>query len=132
MFSIQHRSAMKAFSLGRNSGLMVSAPGASQSMSASAHWRSLIFASMVSISMATGSSFRFGRVSVHVRAGCQASRAGVRLRGKALHVPADLGVELRHAVQLATVMGVQADSRHFLRRESDPARQPVGEFAGLL
>ena len=37
---------MKAFSWGRCSSVMISAPGASQSMSASAHWRSLIFASI--------------------------------------------------------------------------------------
>ena len=43
---------MKALSLGRNSSVMVSAPGASQSMSASAHCRSLIFASIASMSIA--------------------------------------------------------------------------------
>ena len=57
MFSIQHRSAMKALSLGRCSSVIISAPGASQSMSASAHWRSLIFASITSMSMAIGSSY---------------------------------------------------------------------------
>src|ERR1700761_5667637 len=107
MFSIQHRSVMKALSLGRNSGRMVSAPGASQSISASAHWRSLILASMASMSMATSSPLPLA-LSVHVRAGYQAGKAGIGLWRNAFDVPANLGVELRHAVELAAIVGVQA------------------------
>src|SRR5579875_3411555 len=112
MFSIQHRSAMKAFSLGRKSSSIVSAPGASQSMSASAHCRSLILASIVSISIVTGFSFA---ISWQAGAGYQADRPGVCARGEPFDVPADLGVPLRHAVQVAAVMGVQADARNLVR-----------------
>src|ERR1700712_4205025 len=88
MFSIQHRSAMNALSFGRCSSLIISAPGASQSMSASAHSRSLILASMASMSILIGSSL-----------GCdssergdprhQADGAGVGAGDQSFEAPAD-------------------------------------------
>src|SRR5271168_2650428 len=95
MFSIQHRSAMNALSCGRCSSVIISVPGASQSMSASAHCRSLILASIASMSIAIGS---FGWDSLERGGpGHQADGSGVGTRDQAFDVPADLGFELRHA-----------------------------------
>src|ERR1700735_1128381 len=113
MFSIQHRSAMNALSCGRCSSLIISAPGAAQSMSASAHWRSLILASMSSMSIAIGSSFGWDSLE-RGGPGHQADGAGVGTRDQAFDVPADLGFELRHAVQVATIVSVQAGLRHLV------------------
>src|SRR6476620_10241602 len=117
MFSIQHRSAMKAFSLGRCSSVIISTPGASQSMSASAHWRSLIFASMASMSI-----FVWGAIFNLLRrhAISEADGAGVHRRSETLGAPADPGVGLRHAVKAAAVIGVEAHPGDPLRREAGP------------
>src|SRR3984957_1948417 len=88
MFSIQHRSAMNALSCGRCSSLIISAPGATQSMSARAHWWSLILASIAAMAIATGSPF--GRASPERGGpGPQADRARVGPRDQAFDVPAD-------------------------------------------
>ena len=50
---------------------------------------------------------------------------------KSLDVPADFGLELRHAVQVAAVVGVQARARHLLRGDSGPAHDFVGELIRL-
>src|SRR3984957_5834440 len=114
MFSIQHRSAMNALSCGRCSSVIISAPGAFQSMSASAHWRSLILASIASMSIVIGSSFGCDS-SERGGPGHQADGAGVDTRDQAFDVPADLGFELRNAVQVAAMVGVQAGLRYFVR-----------------
>src|SRR5215218_2395957 len=121
MFSIQQRSAMKAFSLGRCSSVISSAPGASQSMSASAHWRSLILASMTSMSMVIANLLGGGTSG-------EADGAGVYRRGETLDAPADPGVGLRHAIEAAAVEGVQAGAGHALGREAGPPHQPVGQL----
>src|SRR5215210_4945006 len=94
MFSIQQRSAMNALSFGRCSSVISSAPGAAHSMSASAHWRSLILLSIASISMAM--SILLGR---HARG--EADDAGVHRRGETLDAPTNPGVGLWHAVEAA-------------------------------
>src|ERR1700733_938368 len=114
MFSIQHRSAMNALSCGRCSSLIISAPGASQSMSASAHWRSLILASIASMSIVIGSSFGCDSLE-RGGPGHQADGAGVGTGEQAFDVPAALGFGLRHAVQGASIVGVQAGFRHLVR-----------------
>src|ERR1700744_6345306 len=99
MFSIQHRSAMNALSCGRCSSLIISAPGASQSMSASAHWRSLILASLASMSILIVATPSSGLVvSERGDAVQQAGHPGVGARCESFDVPAELGFELRHAV----------------------------------
>src|SRR3984893_9626010 len=130
MFSIQHRSAMNALSLGRNSSLIVSAPGAFQSMAASAHWRSLILSSIASMSMVMSillGSVRWGRRSVG-----QADGAGAAPGGVPLDMPTESGIGLRHAIQAAAVVGVEAHARNPAGGEPRPAHQPVGEIGGLL
>src|ERR1700734_3955441 len=107
MFSIQHRSAMNALSCGRCSSVIISTPGASQSISASAHWRSLILARIASMSMVIGSSFGCDSLE-RGGPGHQADCAGVGTGEQGFDVPADLGFELRHAVQVAAIVGVQA------------------------
>src|SRR3977135_2656083 len=108
---------MKAFSCGRCSSVIVSAPGASQSMSASAHWRSLILSSMAAMSMAI--SNLLGR-----HTSSEADGAGVHRRSETFDAPADPGVGLRHAVEAAAVEGVQAGTCHPFRGEAGPAHQP--------
>src|ERR1700728_806433 len=121
---------MNALSCGRCSSLILSAPGASQSMSASAHWPSLTLARIASMSIAIGSSCGWDSSE---RGGPrhQADGAGVGTRDQAFDVPADLGFELRHAVQVAAIVGVQAGLRHFVRRDSGPAHDFVGELIRL-
>src|SRR3984957_17703051 len=114
MSSNQHRSAMTALSWGRCSSVIISAPGASQSMSASAHWRSLILASIASMSILIASSFGWDSLE-RGGPGHQADGAGVGTGEQAFDVPADLGFELRHAVQVAAMVGVQAGLRYFVR-----------------
>src|SRR6201995_6056811 len=114
MFLMQHRSGMNALRCGRFSSVIISAPGASQSMSASAQWRSLILASIASMSIAIGSSLGWDS-SERGGPGHQADCAGVGTGYQAFDIPADLGFELRHAVQVAAIVGVQAGLRHFVR-----------------
>src|SRR5580700_2889464 len=110
MFSIQQRSAMKAFSLGRCSSVIISAPGASQSISASAHWRSLILSSIAFISIVM--SILLGSVRWGCHAGGQADGAGVDLRCVPLDMPTESGIGLGHAIQTAAVVGVEAHTRN--------------------
>src|SRR3954449_11434252 len=93
--SIHTRSAMNALSWGRCFSVILSAPGASQSMSASAHCRSLILTRMSSRSSAIAdcSSDLFGDGGNGPEA--ESHGLGVRARQHPLGLPDDPGVPLR-------------------------------------
>jgi hypothetical protein len=46
-------------------------------------------------------------------------------------IGSSFGFELRHAVKVAAIVGIQAGFRHFLRRDSSPAHDFVGELIRL-
>src|SRR6202171_3386250 len=57
--------------------------------------------------------------------------AGVWRGGQTCDPPTDLGVELRHAVQAAAVVGIQTPAGDAGRRESGPTHKDASQVGGL-
>jgi hypothetical protein len=62
------------------------------------------------MSMATGSSFGLVLL-VRGGSGYQSDRTGVSTWDEPFDVPADLGLKLRHAIQIAAIMAIETGVR---------------------